>query len=84
MDRHTIQNDLARLYNELAKVKEMTNKQVCKVYQVNYKREAIALIQDEISSLEKELEETTFDYTDEELEDERQAICMVQGLRRYC
>jgi len=83
MDRHTIQNDLARLYNELAKVKEMTNKQVCKVYQVNYKREAIALIQDEISSLEKELEETTFDYTDEELEDERQAICMVQGLSRF-
>jgi len=84
MELTTLKNNLSKLYEELAKVKEMTNKQVCKVYQVNYKREAIALIQDEISSLEKELEETTFDYTDEELEDERQAICMVQGLRRYC
>ncbi len=84
MDRHTIQNDLAGLYNELANIKEMTNAQVCKTYQVNYKREAIALIQDEISSFESELEETTFDYTEEELEDERQAICRVQGLNRYC
>jgi len=80
----TIQNDLERLYIELEEVKRMSFKQACKVYNVDYKLEAIALIQDEIDRLESEMENTTFSYSDGELEEECQQICRVQGLSRYC
>lgn len=84
MDIQTIQNDIARLYDELATVKDMSFKQACKAYNVDYKREAIALIKDEINKIESDLEDIAYDYTDEELEDERQQICHVQGISRYC
>ena len=85
MELTTLKNNLSKLYEELAKVKEMTNKQVCRAYQVNYKREAIASIWDKISDIEDEIEEIeSLDYLDEEIEEERTNLCLSQGISRYC
>lgn len=77
-----IKDRLDELYAQLAEVKEMPEQQACLIHNVDYKDEIIEILEEEIQSLEDE--DIEYDYTDEELEHERTALCVSQGLRRYC
>ena len=48
------------------------------------KEEIIQLIEEDIEELRAELECNQYDYTPDELEDERMFLCVSQGLPRYC
>lgn len=48
------------------------------------KEEIIQLIEEDIEELRAELECSQYDYTPDELEDERMFLCVSQGLSRYC
>lgn len=73
-------SELQELQSELEYINTLSEQDVCAIYNVDYKHEAIQAIQDEIASLY----ETSFDYTYEELEQERTALCMSLGISRYC
>lgn len=76
-----MENELESLYEELEKVKSSTLEYLPE-YGYSSKKEIMELIQDDIDELEKVQE--VFDYTDEELEDERSFLCFSQGIARYC
>lgn len=63
---------------EIARINSMSLEAVQVLYNVDTKDEAI---QGVLESIEVEPE---YDYTDSELEEERELICMSQGLSRYC
>lgn len=48
------------------------------------KEEIIQLIEEDIEELRAELECNQYDYTPDELEDERMFLCVSQGMPRYC
>ena len=73
-------NELQELQSELRYIKTLSEQEACRLYNVDCKQEAIEAIQDEIASIY----ETGFDYTDEELEQERTALCMSLGISRFC
>lgn len=73
---------LEDLIAELEQVKAMPEDRVMQVYNVDSKQEAIEVIEDEIRCTKASMPEE-YDYTEEELEAERQALCMSQGISRY-
>lgn len=80
MDAYSINKQLDKLYAELDKVTTMPFAKVCKKYNVDYKSEAIASINEEIQGLESELHEV-FEESDDDMDYD--ALCRVQGLARY-
>lgn len=72
---------LAKLYAELEEVKSSPLEHLPS-YGYSTKEEVISDIEDEIARMEDEREE--YDYTDEELERERQSLCLSLGIPRYC
>lgn len=48
------------------------------------KEEIIQLIEEDIEELRAELECNQYDYTPDELEDERMFLCVSQGMPRHC
>lgn len=63
---------------EIAEINSMSLEAVQLLYNVDTKDEAI---QGVLESVEPE---SDYDYTDEELEEERTNLCLSQGLSRYC
>lgn len=71
---------LQSLQDELNSVKSLSEKEVCDLYNAEKKSDIIEAIEEELKLDEK----NTFDYTDEELEEERCRLCVSQGISRYC
>lgn len=71
---------LQSLQDELNSVKSLSEKEVCDLYNAEKKSDIIEAIEEELKLDEK----NTFDYTDEELEEERCRLCISQGISRYC
>ena len=84
-------NSLDELYIELHRVENMTEAQVIEAYNADSKEEIIELIREDIQYMKKNVHqnlsgasfEEDFD-PDDALEEERTAICLSQGLSRYC
>lgn len=74
---------LHELERELEEVKN-TNLEFLPKYGGGNKSEIIALIEEDIKEVEDMIDEAAYDYTNDELEDERRYICESQGLLRYC
>ena len=72
------------LYSEVESIKDMTEEEAKRAYNVDSKDEILAILYEEITALEEEYEEQCFDYTLEELEAERTSLCLSQGMARYC
>lgn len=71
---------LQSLQYELNSVKSLSEKEVCDLYSAEKKSDIIEAIEEEIEVAKK----NTFDYTEEELEEERCRLCVSQGISRYC
>lgn len=78
-----MENELEELYKELNEVKACDLDYLPK-YGYSSKEEIIQLIEVDIEALRAELECNQYDYTPDELEDERMFLCPSQGLSRYC
>lgn len=74
--------ELENLIAELEEVKAMPEDRVMREYNVDSKQEAIEDLEAEIRCAKTSAPEE-FDYTEEGLESERQALCMSQGISRY-
>ena len=72
---------LAKLYAELEEVRSSPLEHLPS-YGYSAKEEVMSDIEDEIARMEDE--EELYDYTDEELERERQSLCLSLGIPRYC
>lgn len=75
--------ELNELYAELNAVKASTLEYLPE-YGYSPKEEIIQLIEEDIHELEEELEGISFDYEEDELEEERRLLCLSQGLSRWC
>lgn len=75
--------ELNDLYAELEQVKASPLEYLPE-YGYSSKEEIIGLIEEDIRELEEEIRDSTYDYEDDELEEERRALCLSQGLSRYC
>lgn len=78
-----MENELEELYKELNDVRSCELEYLPK-YGYSSKEEIIQLIEEDIEELRTELECNQYDYTPDELEDERTALCISQGLSRHC
>lgn len=75
---------LCQLYQELRSLDLMTDEEACRCWNTDSKDDIRQAIQEDIEEIENILENPEYDYTDDELEDERTALCHSQGLARYC
>ena len=78
-----MENELEELYKELNKVKSFPLEYLLD-YVYSSKDEIIQLIEEDIEELRTEIECSQYDYTPDELEEERMSLCVSQGLSRYC
>lgn len=78
-----MEKELGELYRELDKVKSSTDDYLPE-YGYQSKDEVIQLINEDIEEAEREIRESDYDYTDEELERERTSLCLSLGISRYC
>lgn len=74
---------LEDLIAELNELRAMPEEQAIREYNVDYKEEAIQALEEEIQCAKNRLPEEC-DYTEEELEAERSALCFSQGISRFC
>lgn len=73
-----MENELEELYKELNEVKACDLEYLPK-YGYSSKEEIIQLIEEDIEELRAELECNQYDYTPDELEDERMFLCVIKG-----
>lgn len=78
-----MQEELNALYAELEAVRKSTL-HFLPEYGYMEKEEVAALIQEDIADLEEEIRQSLSGYEDDELEQERRAICLSQGIARWC
>lgn len=78
-----MKDELEELYAELDEVKSCGLEYLPK-YGYSSKEEIIQLIEEDIEELRTEIECSQYDYTPDELEEERMSLCVSQGLSRYC
>lgn len=78
-----MKDELEELYAELDEVKSCGLEYLPK-YGYSSKEEIIQLIEEDIEELRTEIERSQYDYTPDELEEERMSLCVSQGLSRYC
>lgn len=78
-----MENELEELYKELNKVRSSPWVYLPE-YGYSSKEEIIQLIEEDIEELRTEIECSQYDYTPDELEEERRSICVSQGLSRCC
>lgn len=74
---------LNELYEELRQVRSSSLAYLPE-YGYSPREEIISDIQDEISLLEDELSQPPYDCDEAGLEEERRALCLSQGLARWC
>lgn len=63
---------------EIAEINAISLEAVQEIYGVDTKEEAIRQVEDSVETLAE------YDYTEDELEAERDYLCLSQGLSRYC
>lgn len=63
---------------EIAEINAISLEAVQEIYGVDTKEEAIRGIRESVETLAE------YDYTEDELEAERDYLCLSQGLSRYC
>lgn len=78
-----MQEELNALYSELEAVQKSPLYYLPE-YGYMGKEEVAALIQEDIADLEEEIRQSLSDYEDDELEQERRALCLSQGISRWC
>lgn len=79
-----MQEELNALYAELEAVRK-SPLYCLPEYGYMEKEEVISLILEDIADLEEEMRQSLSDYEDEEeLERERRALCLSQGISRFC
>lgn len=78
-----MQEELNALYAELEAVRKSPLYYLPE-YGYMEKEEVAALIQEDIADLEEEIRQSLSGYDDDELEQERRALCLSQGLSRWC
>lgn len=78
-----IQEELDRIMEELEEVRSSPLEYLPE-YGYSYKDEVASILEDEIKRIKTEIEENTYDYTDDELENERTTICLQLGIPRFC
>lgn len=78
-----IEDELLRIAAELDAVKSSPLEYLPE-YGYSEKAEVQSLLEDEMKRLEEEMERNYYDYTDEELESERESICLQLGIPRFC
>lgn len=76
-----MENELEELYRELDEAKSCELEYLPK-NGYSSKEEVIQLIEEDIEKLRAELNDNQYDYTPDELEDERTALCISQGISR--
>ena len=80
----TLRRELEQAEAEYEQVKSFTGRHLPQ-YGDSPKEEILQLLEDETGRLRGELEDAEAYYADPlELEDERDALCRLQGLARYC
>ena len=78
-----IEDKLMRIAAELDAVKSSPLEYLPE-YGYSEKAEVQSLLEDEMKRLEDEMERNYYDYTEDELENERASICLQLGITRYC
>ena len=78
-----IEDELMRIAAELDEVKSSPLEYLPE-YGYSEKAEVQSLLEDEMKRLEDEMERNYYDYTEDELENERASICLQLGIPRYC
>lgn len=78
-----IEDELRRIAAELDAVKSSPLEYLPE-YGYSEKAEVQSLLEDEMKRIEEEMERNYYDYTDEELENERASICLQLGIPRFC
>ena len=78
-----MQEELNELYAELEAVRKSPLYYLPE-YGYMEKEEVISLILEDIADLEEEIRQSLSGYEDDELEQERRALCLSQGLGRWC
>lgn len=78
-----MQEELNALYAELEAVQKSPLYYLPE-YGYMEKEEVAALIQEDIADLEEEIRQSLSGYDDDELEQERRALCLSQGIARWC
>ena len=78
--------ELDELYKELDIVQSMSEDAVCMRFNVDSKQEYIDMLNEDIHRLEDAMDDMSCDddYDDYELERERTALCISQGISRFC
>ena len=78
--------ELDELYKELDIVQSMSEDAVCMRFNVDSKQEYIDMLNEDIDRLEDAIDDMSGgdDYDDYELERERTALCISQGISRFC
>lgn len=78
-----MQEELNELYAELEAVQK-SPLDYLPDYGYMEKEEVISLILEDIADLEEEIRQSLSGYEDDELEQERRALCLSQGISRWC
>lgn len=78
-----MQEELNALYAELEAVRK-SPLYFLPEYGYMDKEDVIHEIQEDIADLEEEIRQSLSDYEDDELEQERRALCLSQGISRWC
>lgn len=78
-----MQEELNALYAELEAVRKSTL-YFLPEYGYMEKEEVISPILEDIADLEEEIRQSLSGYEDDELEQERRALCLSQGISRWC
>lgn len=77
--------ELEKLLSELEKVQNMSDSEVCSLYNVDNKDEALELIREAINDAEFEYAlQQERDIEENKMLDTYNLICYAQGLSRYC
>ena len=78
--------ELDELYKELDIVQSMSEDAVYMRFNVDSKQEYIDMLNEDIDRLEDAMDDMSVDddYDDYELERERTALCISQGISRFC
>lgn len=76
-------DELTRLEEELADVMKREDGYLAD-YGYESKDEVVRQIREDIEEVKAEMGRESFDYSEEELEEERTRLCMQLGIARYC
>lgn len=77
-------NRLLELEDELSRVEEMSEDEVCSLYNTDSKEEILNLIKQDIEMMKEKELLMLYEDLDYELQKERDELCRSQGISRFC